>query len=278
MEGIDVHGSKGAIDWLAVRAAGVRFAFVKATEGRTFIDSRIASNLKLARAARILVGPYHYARPDIRPQVSGALVEADFFCNQLSAAGYDKTKDARPVLDIEVGSGDLSLWALNFCNRVEYRLGVRPIIYSYTYFIRAHLTSSALAKFPLWLANYGVNDGTRHAVSAGEGPWKAWTVHQYTSRGRVPGVYGSCDRNFAEALAPLYALDPEPKLPPETDTKAMWAWIRWYRGHGEFKTYGAKNPAVRPNVPERIPREWWARLVLNIFGAGAGGGGGRESQ
>lgn len=272
MEGIDVHGSKGAIDWLAVRGSGVRFAFVKASEGRTFVDGRIGANLRLATAARVLVGPYHYARPDLSGGLSRAVDEAEFFCALIRRSGYDKNKHARPVLDIEVGSGNLTDWAVTFCKRVESILGVKPIIYSYTYFIRAHLTGRALAEFPLWLANYSSNDGERHYVAPGEGPWRNWVVHQYTSNGRTPGVSGRCDRNYAPVLDPLYAVDPEDKEPPRTDTKAMWLWIQWRRGHGVFKAFGPRNPAVRPNVPKRIPAAWWARLILNIFGRRTGGG------
>lgn len=272
MEGIDVHGSKGFIDWPALRRQGISFAFVKATEGCTFFDSRIVRNLQGAKDAGILVGPYHYARPDIRPWTSGAVDEADYFCKSIQAAGYSPRVHGRPVLDIEVGRGNLSLWAETFCKRVEEKTGVKPIIYSYTYFIRSHLTAASLAAYPLWLANYGPNDGLRHRVTRGEGPWEAWTVHQYTSSGSLTGVSGRVDRNYAPSLEPLFATEPEAKPKPRRDTKAMWEWIRWYRGREEFKKFGPRNPDVRPNVPTRIPAKWWGRLLLNIFGRGGGGG------
>ena len=37
--GVDVHGAQGAINWATVHAAGNSFAFLKATEGKTFIDT-----------------------------------------------------------------------------------------------------------------------------------------------------------------------------------------------------------------------------------------------
>jgi lysozyme len=258
MEGIDVHGSKGVIMWEVVRKSGKIFAFVKASEGLTFKDERIEQNLKGATAAGILVGPYHYARPDNRPSESGARAEATHFCRVIVAAGWKKELHARPVLDIEVGSGDLSAWADAFCRQVIALTGVVPIIYSYTYFIRSHLRAESLARYPLWLANYGRNDGNRHPVPPSEGPWQHWTVHQYTSKGSTLGVSGNCDFNFALALAPLRILTP----PPVIGTP-MWRWIRWRRGHGEFKPFGPRNPVVRPDVPAKVPFSWWLRLILN---------------
>lgn len=268
MEGIDVHGDKGLIDWAKVAASGRTFAFVKASEGATFVDKRITQNLEQARLHDILVGPYHYARPDNRSQLAGARLEAETFCAVLVASGYDEKIHARPVLDIEVGSGNLSPWAYTFCAWVEELLDVTPMIYSYTYFIREHLMGRELARFPLWLANYGINDGVRHVILAGVGPWSAWAVHQYTSNGAVPGVSGRVDCNFSVSLDPLRAFLPEGSL--------MWQWIRWRRGHGEYKLYGPKNPAMRPDVPERIPAAWWARFLLNMGIHPLGGRGGKS--
>jgi lysozyme len=39
MRGVDVNDGRGAIDWQQVRSAGYEFAFIKATEGRTWDDS-----------------------------------------------------------------------------------------------------------------------------------------------------------------------------------------------------------------------------------------------
>lgn len=276
-EGIDVHGDKGRIDWRKVRASGVTFAFVKASEGLTFLDARIAENLRDAHAAGVLVGPYHYARPDLRPNVQGAQSEARAFCDKIKAAGYDKRIHARPVLDLEEGAGDLSGWALAFCLRVEELLGVRPIVYSYTFFVRARIagrpSAMELSKFPLWLANYGPNDGKRHVVSV-ESPWSAITVHQYTSSGSTPGVSGRCDRNFTDRLNPLFASPVVIPTPLPDAGPDMWTWIRWRRGHGEYKPFGPRNPSVRPPAPRRIPVAWWQRLKINlgIKPSSAGGG------
>lgn len=239
MLGIDVHGSKGPVDWKLVRKAGVVFAFVKASEGATYVDSRVGRNVRDAAAAGIVVGVYHYARPDNRPSVAGAIVEADHFCDVIEGI-YDPEAHGRPVLDIEVGSGNLSDWAFAWCQHVEKRLGVKPIIYSYTYFIRSRLTDKKLAAYSLWLANYGPNDGARHKIPAGEGPWQNWIIHQYTSNGRTPGVSGRCDLNYSpleldalrgkikkvEPLKPRWEPG-RPKDAPKHIPKWVWEFIKW---------------------------------------------------
>lgn len=271
MEGIDVHGDKGAIGWGQLKAAGVSFAFVKASEGYTFRDARLYENLAGARAAGIKVGPYHYARPDLHPGTEGATQEAVGFCATIQSRGWRRSTDLKPVLDFEeAGSGNMAHWALAFCQEVERQLGVKPVIYTYTYFVRRYLRSAPggamLTQYPLWLANYGRNDGTRHAIDKGEFPWPEWQAHQYTSNGSLPGVGGRVDRNYAPSLEPFLATKPAPQPKPDTSSKGMWSWIRWWRGRDEFAEVGPRHKPSRPNVPKRIPLLWWARLYLNKNG------------
>src|SRR5215217_9613824 len=62
-EGIDVSHWQGTINWPQVRSAGKEFAFVKATESTNYVDPTAAGNVANARAAGLLVGVYHFARP-----------------------------------------------------------------------------------------------------------------------------------------------------------------------------------------------------------------------
>jgi lysozyme len=42
--GIDVSNHQGAVDWPAVAGDGITAAYIKATEGETFVDGRFADN------------------------------------------------------------------------------------------------------------------------------------------------------------------------------------------------------------------------------------------
>jgi murein DD-endopeptidase MepM/ murein hydrolase activator NlpD len=39
-------------------------------------------------------------------------------------------------------------------------------------------------------------------------------------------------------------------------------WRSWLLGRGEWRRYGRRNPRVRPDVPAKIPRAWWRRVVM----------------
>ena len=44
IRGIDVSHHQGSIDWNAIAASGVEFAYIKATEGGDWIDHRFKEN------------------------------------------------------------------------------------------------------------------------------------------------------------------------------------------------------------------------------------------
>jgi lysozyme len=58
--GIDVSHHQGRIDWDRVARDDISFAYIKATEGADFVDSRFAENWKEAEAAGVARGAYHF--------------------------------------------------------------------------------------------------------------------------------------------------------------------------------------------------------------------------
>ena len=96
LAGIDVSHFQGEVDWGAVAATGVRFAFIKATEGLDDVDPRFAQNWQGSRAAGLLRGAYHFLHPNL-----DAGQQAAHF---LSVVTLDD--DALPpALDVEVTNG-----------------------------------------------------------------------------------------------------------------------------------------------------------------------------
>lgn len=65
ISGIDVSAHNGNIDFAKARAVGTEFVFVKATEGATFRDSAMNSNLRKAHEAGLKTGVYHFFRFDV---------------------------------------------------------------------------------------------------------------------------------------------------------------------------------------------------------------------
>lgn len=269
MRGIDVSNVNGSIAWAMVKYAGVEFAFVKATEGLTFDDELMRAHRAKAAAAGIAVGLYHFARPDLHPGREGAIAEARHFARAIGKVGRD---ELRPALDLERGGGirpeqhaAITAWAFAFLGELERLVGVRPIFYSYSAFIDGNMGGAhGLERFPLWLANYGANDGRAHPV-ARPGRWEAITVHQFTSRGSVRGIIGNVDLNNAGGLAALRAYPPAPRPTPAPSSRPayprdarFWLWLRWRLGEGGYARFGPRNLSVRPRkLPTRIPAAWW---------------------
>jgi lysozyme len=200
IHGIDVSGWQGTVDWQAVQRSGRQFAFAKATEGATFVDSTfVANRLGMAGAGLALRGFYHFARPDR----NGPAAEAAHFLSTVGPLGPGEVA----VLDLEVGSGlpGIGDWAAEWLGRVHQATGRMPILYSYQSYLY-EIPTSRLTQYPLWVAWWGDDNGVVPATPPRTDRWATWTWWQYTSKARVPGVSTPVDDNiFAGATAELAA-------------------------------------------------------------------------
>lgn len=192
-EGIDVSHWQGVIDWAQVRAAGKRFAYIKASEDIDFVDDRYEINRTGAKAAGLFVGAYHFAQPDAA--TGDAIAEADHFVDTAQVA----SGDLAPVLDLErtggLSSTALQAWAQSFLERVHERTGVRGVIYVSPNFWKTRMADTtwfAENGYPvLWVAHWT----SANAPSTPAGDWgsRGWTFWQYSSEGSVPGITGRVD-------------------------------------------------------------------------------------
>ena len=56
VRGVDVSAYQGTVDWQTLSAQGIDFAFIKATEGSSFVDSCFAYNCAEAQKQSLSVG------------------------------------------------------------------------------------------------------------------------------------------------------------------------------------------------------------------------------
>jgi lysozyme len=187
--GVDVSHWQGKIDWLKVRDAGYSFAICKATEGSTMPDDTFTANITGAKAAGMAVGAYHFCRAS---NVSEAVREAEYFMSVVDSVGGMDALDIPPILDIETVHANTRQAITAICHAwletVEKRYKVKPMIYSFPFFIDSYLDPS-LSAYPLYFANYS---GT---VLPDRNGWSEWTFLQYSDRGTVPGIAGPVDLN-----------------------------------------------------------------------------------
>ena len=182
-EGIDVSSYQGTVDWAQAKAAGLHFAFAKATQGTSIVDPEFAANWSGIRAAGLVRGAYHFMDPN-----EDAAAQAEHFLATVKL----EAGDLPPVLDIEV-SGGMSVAGLDdavhtWLEKVAAATGVQPIIYSDDSFLGTDL-AKGFGDYPLWIAAYSPDPP---APPAG---WTAWTFWQYSDTGTVSGVDGQVDRD-----------------------------------------------------------------------------------
>lgn len=184
--GIDVSYYQGNIDWNAVAASGVVFAWVRVSHSTQFEDPKFAANLAGARAAGIHTGVYQYFEPTQDP-----IAQADLLIAKL---GPLQPGDMPPMIDVEAAdkpskaayADAIRAWI----DRVEKATGVAPFIYTGYYYWNDYVATGEFADHPLWIANY--NPGCPLVPDV----WSTWTMHQYSSSGSVPGIAGNVDMNY----------------------------------------------------------------------------------
>jgi lysozyme len=181
--GIDVSHHQGSIDWKAVKKSGIGFAFIKATEGGTVVDSMYAGNWLAMKEAGIVRGAYHFFRAAQDPGRQAR--------NFLKVVMLEPG-DLPPVLDLEIDDhipkGAVIDRALAWLEAVEGELKRRPLIYTGPAFMNG-LRTEKFGGYPLWIANYGVQTPK---IPFG---WKEWSFWQYSETGSVKGIKGSVDCN-----------------------------------------------------------------------------------
>ena len=184
-QGIDVSSWQGNINFAQVKNAGIDIAYIKSSEGVSYIDPYFERNYQNAKANGLKVGFYHYVTART---VEEARNQANFFAKVISG----KEPDCKLAMDFE-SFGNLSVNQINeiskvFLETLQNATNKEVLIYSNSYTARTIL-SSDLAIYPLWVANYGVSE------PGGNDKWNTWVGWQYTSTGRVTGISGNVDRD-----------------------------------------------------------------------------------
>lgn len=193
--GIDISDHKGPVDWAAVAADGIEFAIVRIgyrgyTEGGLFVDEQFRANIEGARANGIAVGAYFFSSAvnsaEAREEAAFALQQLDGFELEYPLA-YDQEQ-----VSYEGGRANnlsfeqYSANAAAFCEEVK-KAGYQAMIYGNQHYLGMLDLKGALAQYPLWYAEFGVNRTTGHFD---------YTIWQYTDSGTVAGVETTVDMNI----------------------------------------------------------------------------------
>jgi lysozyme len=190
IHGIDVSKFQGDIDWSKVADSGVKFAWIKATEGGDRADARFQANWTGAKQAGIPRGAYHFVywcRPPMEEMAffeQNAPVEPDALPPVLDVEATPTSPTCHRHLTEEGAIAEMKV----MLEEMERHYGKRPIIYTTLDFYEAILSDGAFTDYPIWVRSTkyhpSVKYGSRH--------WRFW---QYRSDGWIPGIRGRVDQD-----------------------------------------------------------------------------------
>lgn len=217
MAGIDVSVWQGEVDFERVRASGVEVVYIRAGEGDNHRDPWLERHYEAAEKAGMKIGFYHFVNAR---STEDAQKQARFFLSLIGG----KQAQLRPVIDMGDMAGltdsEITAIAQAFLSEVEALSGQRGGIYIDASGARDILGAS-LAQYPLWVANYGVDEPEDN------GKWAGWAGWQYTNQGRVPGVKGYVDRDyFNQAMFLEDSTAAPPVDPPAQDDNQITVTVR----------------------------------------------------
>lgn len=196
VNGIDVSKWQADIDWKKVKAAGVKFVFIRC--GYTSLSQKFAmyedeyfrQNIQGAYDAGIQVGVYFFSNSKT---VSEAKQEALKTLELID--DYSDMITLPVVYDFEAFSNAYRAYGLPKAQvtknmdayaQIVQDAGYTPMYYGSPSFLNSSFDVAALSNYDCWLANY-----TTKTSYTGD-----YTYWQYSSTGQVNGIAGNVDCNF----------------------------------------------------------------------------------
>ena len=179
VRGVDVSKYQGEIDWELLASQNIDFAFIKATEGSSYVDEQFAYNLENAQKTDLRIGFYHFFSFE-----SPGRTQADNFINNVPVLD----NSLPPVIDVELYGKfrkepldkDIVIKELDdIITRFTEYYGQKPIIYTtgtaYNLYVKEDHSDCEL-----WIRNV-------YSAPAAELNWSFW---QYDARTRLKGYKG----------------------------------------------------------------------------------------
>jgi len=230
LSGHNEGGPKGLVDFRKLQGAGVTFSWLKLSEGQRYENREAIRQAAECADLGILTGGYHFGDPSgKRPNneldlLDDAKREADHYL-ALRRVYFPGGPTLPDVLDLErmyqanikaaiwaalgftrARRAELcALWCLAWLDHVEQATGRRPLIYTGRWAWNAYIRAAPAAlrerllSYGQWIASYNGGVAPKRTIPGGK--IRVW---QQSGSGKLPGVDGKVDINFAlsEALAP----------------------------------------------------------------------------
>ncbi len=188
VKGIDISHHNPILNWEAVAAQNISFAYIKATEGISHKDRNYTYNYPLAKQAGVVTGSYHFYSFGVSGQE-----QAKHFIE----TGQFDTGDLIPAIDVEHSTSNIyskdkeyRAVVVDELLRLEQALydyfGVHPIIYTnndcYKLYIKDHFPDNTL-----WISDLKKEPDNNI---------KNWRIWQFTHKGELIGWEEPFDLNY----------------------------------------------------------------------------------
>ena len=181
VRGVDVSSYQGDIDWQVLSSQNIDFAFIKATEGSSFVDPNFIYNYSEAQKCSISVGAYHFFSYDSKglsqaKNYIDTVVPFEGMLPPIIDLEFYGDKEKNPPSRDEVRH-ELS----DMLSALEKHYGLKPVIYATEKSYNLYL-SGEYEEYDIWIRNViskpDLSDG------------REWTFWQFTNREKLPGYEG----------------------------------------------------------------------------------------
>ncbi len=181
LKGVDISSYQADVDMRTLSDQGVRFAYIKATEGSSHRDEMFSKNWKNASETSLKVGAYHFFSFE-----SSGETQAN---NYIETVGSLKGK-LIPAVDVEIygkfkenppEKDDVTRQLKILLAVLEDEYKVKPMIYVQKDFYDKYLKEE-FKDYPLWARNVFFPVYLEFG-----GDWMIW---QYKDRGKLEGYSG----------------------------------------------------------------------------------------
>ncbi len=179
--GVDVSAYQGVIDWETLASEDIRFAFIKATEGSSFVDANFEYNYSEATNTDLRVGAYHFFSYD-----SPGSTQAENFITNVPIT----ENMLPPVIDIEFYGDKKQNLPKKEATQQEMDVLVEmltehydmaPIIYATELSYELYIADS-YPECDIWIR------GIFYEPTLPDG--REWVFWQYSDKGRLSGYDG----------------------------------------------------------------------------------------
>lgn len=188
VRGVDVSHHNTAINWNILRKENIYFAYLKSAEGATHTDREYKRNYKLAKAAGLKVGTYHF----FTFGMSGRQQAEHFIRSSKVHSG-----DMRPAIDVEHSPVNRATSDKKVLKSIVRELrelesalydhyGVHPVIYTNKECYKLYIEDD-FSDNPLWICDLHDEPGVASDT---------WAIWQFSHTGTLPGVLGNIDLNY----------------------------------------------------------------------------------